>query len=144
MEKINKNSSSKLKKFFLNSAIFVGALFLLFPNLSFGADLKIGANYSTYQVGDNVSVRVSVASPGQAINAVSGTLKFPADKLQVVSLSKASSVVNLWVQEPAFSNTTGEVNFEGAILNPGFVGASGLALTINFKAKKEGTVNLNY
>ncbi|MCX6712432.1 MAG: hypothetical protein NT041_01940, partial [Candidatus Vogelbacteria bacterium] len=54
------------------------------------------------------------------------------------------SIVNLWVQEPAFSNTSGKVSFEGAILNPGFTGGSGRVLSVSFRAKKAGTAILSF
>ena len=66
------------------------------------------------------------------MNAASGVISFPADKLEVVSLSKTGSVFTLWVQEPSFSNSAGTINFEGIVLNPGFIGAAGKTPTIKF------------
>lgn len=117
---------------------------ILYPSLTLAADLKVSANKSEVAVGELFSARVVVATPDQSANAVSGVLTFNPSKLQVVSLSKASSVVNLWVTEPDFSNAKGQVNFEGAILNPGFTGSAGTVLVINFKAKETGSTNLTF
>jgi hypothetical protein len=90
------------------------------------AYLSVSPASGSYSVGDSFSVSVLVSSSDQAVNAVSGSLIFPADKLQVVSISKTGSVVNFWVQEPAYSNSAGTLDFEGVILNPGFTGVGGL------------------
>jgi len=77
------------------------------------------------------------------MNAASAIIKFPSDKLQVVSVSKSGSIVDFWAQEPSFSNTIGEIKLEGIVLTPGFKGSSGKILTINFKGKNPGIGVLN-
>ncbi len=108
------------------------------------ADLKIKTTKSTYQVGDTISVKIILSSTDQPANALSGTLIFPSDKLTVSSLNKNNSLINIWIQEPSFSNPNGQVLFEGAILNPGYLGSTGQILTVVFKAKKAGAVNLAF
>lgn len=76
------------------------------------------------------------------MNAVSGVVSFPVETLQVASVSKTDSIVNLWVQEPSYSNLDGTVQFEGIALNPGFTGVSGKIISITFRAKKEGKAAL--
>ena len=98
----------------------------------------------SYIVGSTLSVSVYVSSADQAMNAASGVISFPTDKLAVDSLSKSSSIFSLWVQEPSFSNSAGTVNFEGIALNPGFTGASGKLLTVNFKVTAAGAALLNF
>ncbi len=78
------------------------------------------------------------------MNAASGVLLFPADKLQVVSLSKSGSIFNLWIQDPSFSNSAGTVNFEGIVLNPGFIGSSGKILSVTFRVKAEGVIPITF
>ena len=80
-------------------------------------------------------MNVLVSSADQSMNAASGVISFPQDKLEVASISKTGSIFTLWVQEPTFSNSAGAVTFEGIVLNPGFMGANGKAITINFKVK---------
>lgn len=93
-------------------------------------------------VGSTFSVAVNLSSPDKAANAASGVVTFPTDKLEVVSISKANSVINLWVQEPSFSNTQGTVNFEGVALNPGFTGSQGTIITITFRTKTAGQADI--
>lgn len=94
-------------------------------------------------MGQTFSVRIMVTSP-QAVNAVSATLAFPRDLVQVTSVSKIGSILNLWVEEPSFSNSAGTVSLEGVVPNPGFVGASGPVVTVNFKVVAPGMANLKF
>jgi len=78
------------------------------------------------------------------MNAASGIVSFPQDKIEVVSFSKTGSIISLWVQEPSFSNSAGTINFEGIVLNPGFTGTAGKILNVTFRPKTTGTANLNF
>jgi hypothetical protein len=98
-------------------------------------------NVST-KVGKTFSVDVLVSSNKDPINAVSALVSFPSDALSVSSISKAGSFITLWAEEPTFSNTAGTVNFEGVALNPGFSGQTGKVVTITFKAKQAGNINI--
>jgi hypothetical protein len=134
---------SKINKkilFFITLVLLAG--FASLPVLA--ADLNIKTANSTYKVGDTILAKIILVSTDQPANAISGVLTFPADKLIVSSLDKSSSLINMWVQEPSFSNANGQVSFEGAILNPGFKGSTGQMLIIVFKAKKAGTVTLAF
>jgi len=108
------------------------------------ASLYLSPSLGSYQVDKTFSVSVFVSSPDQAMNAAGGVITFPADKIEVTSLSKSGTIFSLWVQEPNFSNSAGTINFEGIIMNPGFTGASGKIITINFKTKNGGQATLNF
>jgi hypothetical protein len=99
------------------------------------------ANIST-KVGKTFTVDVLVNSNKDPINAVSGLLNFPADVVSVASISKTGSFITLWAEEPTFSNSAGTVNFEGVALNPGFSGATGKVVSITFRAKQAGNINI--
>ncbi len=127
-------------RFFSSRALFVFIfVFLAFPIASFAATFSITPQSATKSVGDTFSVSVSASSASQAVNAVSGTLDYSSGTLELVSISKGGSIVNLWVQEPSYSNSAGTASFEGVILNPGFTGGSGRVLTYTFRAKAQGT-----
>jgi hypothetical protein len=116
---------------------------LLFPAIVQAAGLYFSPSNSSTKVDSSISLSVYVSSTDQAMNAVSGRVSYPADKLEVISLSKTGSIVGLWVQEPTFSG--GTVSFEGIILSPGYTGSAGKIITINFKVKNSGdsTVRLS-
>lgn len=120
--------------------LFLSAL----PAAAEAATLYISPSSGSYAVGAAFSASVYVSSADQAMNAASGGISFPKDKLEVTSISKAGSIFSLWVQEPAFSNSTGFINFEGIVLNPGFRGSGGKILTISFKAKSAGQASLYF
>ncbi len=126
------------------SKALVVVLALLVPCLSFAASLFVTPRSGSFEVGDTFSVGIVVEANDTAFNAVSGKLTFPADSVEVVSLSKASSVISLWVQEPTFSNSGGTVSFEGIVLNPGYKGSNARIITVQFRAKKEGTVPIAF
>ena len=127
--------------------VITGLLFAIFcalPFVTHAANLSFSPQSGSYAVGSTLVVTIYVSSPDQAINAASGIISFPSDKLQVVSLSKEGSVFNLWVQEPLFSNAAGTVNFEGIVLNPGFIGQSGKIVSITFRVKAAGTAPVTF
>ncbi|MBU4579610.1 cohesin domain-containing protein, partial [Patescibacteria group bacterium] len=129
--------------------VSLGLIFVFFSvsgasNAAHAASLYFSPSSGSHAVGSTFSVSVLTSSANQAMNAVSGVISFPANKLEIVSLSKSGSIISLWVQEPSFSNVTGTINFEGIVLNPGFIGASGKIITINFKAKAAGSAALSF
>lgn len=108
------------------------------------ASLYFSPSSSFYLIDQSFSVIVYVSSTEQAMNAASGVISFPQDKLEVVSLSKSGSILSLWVQGPTFSNSTGIITFEGIVLNPGFTGSNGKTITANLKVKAAGTAILSF
>lgn len=116
----------------------------LLPQVSHADTLFISPSSGSFKVGQTFSVRISVSSTVQAVNAVSATLSFPNDKLQVTSISKIGSILNLWVEEPSFSNSQGTVSLEGVVPNPGFRGSSGPVVTVNFRVIETGTAEMHF
>ena len=125
-------------------ALLVAGFLLLVAPSAEAASLYFSPFSGSYTVGQNFSTSIYVSSVEQTMNAASGVISFPQDKLEVTSLSKSGSIFSLWVQEPTFSNAAGTVNFEGIVLNPGFTGATGKAITINFRIKAAGVSILNF
>jgi hypothetical protein len=128
----------------LIGGLLLFAFFNILPATAQAASLYFSPSQGSHVIGATFSVSVYVSSADQAINAASGIISFPADKLEVASLSKTSSIFSLWVQEPSFSNSAGTVNFEGIVLNPGFIGSSGKAITITFRTKTVGNAPLTF
>lgn len=122
-----------------SKALFIILTFLFgFPFFASAATLSVFPGTGSFEEGKTFSVRVTASSPEEAINAASGALEFPTDKLRVVSISKANSFLTLWVQEPAFSNSQGTVSYEGVVPNPGFTGVNGSILAVTFKVVGKG------
>lgn len=140
MDAIFKAKTQATLKFFLISAL---VLFVSGASLKAAeaATLYLSSSTGTYTTGKNFTVSVRV-STSQSMNAADGVIHFPTDKLQVISISKTSSIFNLWVQEPSYSNAgaLGNFRFEGVVLNPGFTG-DGKIMDVTFQVRSEGTAN---
>ncbi len=106
------------------------------------ATLNISPSSGIYTVGKTITARVVVRTSGQSINAVSGQVSFSNDTLMLTGVSKGGSIITLWAQDPTYSNNAGTVSFQGVTLN-GYTGNSGTVVTLTFRAKAEGTANIN-
>ena len=126
--------------FFAVAAIF----FIVLPKVTNAANLYFSPSSGAHAVGTTFSVGVYVSSSDKAMNAASGVISFPGDKLEITSLSKTGSIFSLWVQEPTFLISSGTVHFEGIILNPGFTGSGGKIISLTFKTKTAGKASLTF
>ncbi|PWB38916.1 MAG: hypothetical protein C3F02_01500 [Parcubacteria group bacterium] len=138
----NKNKT-QIKNRALIFGVFFAILlvFWIVPRVQ-AATIYPSPTSGSYDVGKTFNVGVYLSSADQAANAVSGTLSFPSDKLEVTGVSKSGSIINLWVQDPSYS--AGTVSFEGIVLNPGFKGSGGKIISVSFKTKSPGTANLTF
>ncbi len=134
----------KLRHALLATVGFFALVAFLVPSQAFAARLEIIPVVGTYEVGDTIQAVVFAESSDQAMNAASGVIKFPSDKLEIVSVSKDSSIFNFWVQEPVAQTGGSTVSFEGIVLNPGYTGPSGRIMTVTFRAKSVGTASLSF
>ncbi len=107
------------------------------------ATLSLFPGAGSYSIGESFTSYVVLDSPTQAANAISGVVNFPADKLQVVSLTKGATI-DFWVEQPTFSNSQGTVRFEGVTFNPGFSGYGGRVLTVTFRGRVTGEAVLDF
>ncbi len=107
------------------------------------ASLLVSPSTGVYPTGSTFSARVVVNTSGSSINAAEGTLKFNPQELAVVAIDRQSSIFNLWVTEPEFSNSAGTVTFSGG-LPSGYTGSAGTVFTVTFRVIASGTVRLSY
>lgn len=105
------------------------------------ASLFISPSSKSYVVGQTFTVSLNL-SADLAVNAVEGSLVYPTDKLEALSVSKANSIVSLWVNEPVISKNSGSVYFAGVILNPGYKGSGAKILSVNFRVKSPGDASV--
>ncbi|MGC9599135.1 MAG: hypothetical protein ABSE18_02000 [Minisyncoccia bacterium] len=108
------------------------------------ATLFFSPQSGTYFTGRSFTVAVKVSSPDQAMSAAQGEISFPTKNLAVLSVSKTDSIMNLWVQDPTFSNHDGVINFGGVAVNPGFKGTDGTIFTVTFEAESPGSAPLSF
>jgi hypothetical protein len=136
------NIKNKHQQFFFIGLAILSS-FCVFTSSAYAATIGLNINTAHYNVGDSVAVKVYINSNVQSVNAISATVSFPADLLTLHSISKSGSIINLWAQDPTYSNTTGKATFEGVILK-GYTGSSGTAVTLNFKAKSSGEAHIKF
>ena len=121
-------------------AIFAFIFYLaFFPRAAAAAaSLYLFPPSGSYQVGQNFSVSVRVASGEDAINAAEATLIFNPAELLVTG-----SVFDLWTSDPAFSNAAGTINFGGGT-KKGLTGSAGMILRVDFQAKANASAQVNF
>lgn len=122
------------------SVILLSSLFL--AKNAEAAALYMSPASAKVSTGNIVSVKVLVNTEGKAINNVESVVQFPADLLEVMSISKSSSIFTLWVEDPKFSNFSGTINLNGGLPSPGYTGSNGEVVSIVFKAKKTGNASV--
>jgi hypothetical protein len=123
----------------------VGSLFcwLVLFGVADAASLQVNPGTGVYAVGNTFTAQVQVRTAGQSINASEGTLKFNPNELSVVSINRSSSIFNLWVTEPTFSNSAGTITFSGGVPT-GFSGSVGNVLTVTFRVKNAGSPRVSF
>jgi len=136
-------SNNLFKKIILFLTIFIVAG-LLFSHKTQAASFFITPSSQSVNTGSSFSLVVKINTESKYINNAEGIISYPSDLVEVVSISKANSIFNLWVTEPVNSATSGTISFNGGVKNPGFVGSSGTVFSVNFKAKKSGVVNFSF
>jgi Cohesin domain/Bacterial Ig-like domain len=126
---------------FLPTIFLSLVIFLVAPLVSLAATLSISPSTGVYSAGATFTARLVVNTSGQSINAAEGTIKFNPQELTVVSVDRSNSIFNLWVTEPAFSNTAGTITFSGGMPS-GYKGAAGSIFNITFRTKNAGTAKV--
>ncbi len=114
------------------------ALLIAPAPLLYASTLSLSPATGVYTTGSTFSVRVVVNTKGAPINAADGTLTFNPKELQVVSVSRTSSIFNLWTTEPTFSNAAGTITFSGGSPT-GYTGGSGTVMSVTFRTLGAGS-----
>lgn len=113
-------------------AIIFGA-----PRSANAATFAIIPDTQTFAVNEQFTASVTMDTEGIGVNAAQGTISFSPEVLSVVSVDKSGSALDLFVQEPSFSNQNGTITFIGASTK-GVVSASANVLKIKFSVKGSG------
>lgn len=109
-----------------------------------GASLYLGPATGSFSVGDIFTVSVYLNTGGQAVNAVEADLSFPPDKLQVVSPATGTSFIQIWVNQPSYSNRAGTLSFQGTVPTPGINAGAALLSTVTFRVVDTGTAVVKF
>lgn len=112
------------------------SFFLALP--SFASTFYVLPTSNDLYMGDTFIIEPRINTEDEDINAVELRLFYSTDLLEVVSLEKGGSVLELWTAEPKTKN--GQILFEGGIPN-GFVGDANIGRII-FKTLNEGRADV--
>lgn len=94
-------------------------------------------------VGENVPIHLLVTTK-VPVNALGGTVLFPPKLLSIESIARSASVVDLWSEEPSFSNETGTLSLSGGVLpEHSENGLAGNVITMTFRAREAGKAVLS-
>lgn len=125
--------------------IIIGApiIFLLLVNVSGsgGNVFSFTAENSVFAtVGDAIPVRLEVSTKSP-VNAIGGKVIFPADILQADAVTRNTSIIDLWSEDPVISNTAGTIHWSGGIIAENAdENIKGTVFTAQFHAIKSGKV----
>lgn len=119
--------------------LFVLSLFVVRPAYAdHGATLLLTPSSGTFVVGSTFDVSLMLDTNHTDANAVAAFLKFPPDKLQIISSSAGKSVVGLWSVPPRFSNQSGTIELQGVITG-GLNASNALITTVTFRVHSTGS-----
>lgn len=138
------NSIPHSQKYFFTVCISfcVGVSLFFVPLVLQAASLFVVPATGVYKTGATFSVSIFVNTAGTPVNAADGTLSYNPKELSVVSVTRASSIFNLWTTEPTFSNAAGTVTFSGGVPT-GYTGAQGNVFVVTFRALSSGAARVS-
>ncbi len=133
--------NSFVKKFFLLVFVF---FFFKIPTASATTNLYFSPSFLALENNSYFNLSVYLTSFNNPVNSAGINIDFPADKLELISVSQINSIFNLWIKNPSFSNVSGEINFEALRLGYGFLGADGKIIELTFRAKSPGNALISF
>jgi hypothetical protein len=105
------------------------------------ATVSFAPRTGSFTEGSTFQVPISIDTEGQSINAIELHINFNPKRLQIVEPTGQQSIIGLWVEPPAYSNTFGTLKLVGTIPG-GITTKSGLVASITFKALAPGDTRL--
>jgi hypothetical protein len=143
----SKNMKTNFKlKIFLIASIFLVELFtvpLFFAKANSGISLYMTPSSGSYNVGDFINVSVKINTNQETINSVKANLTF-SENLKVQNISKSGSILELWIEDPSFDNSSRIISFGGAGAGTTYKGSNGQIISINFKIEGTGEGIINF
>lgn len=131
----------KITNFILCSFFVIFLFGTAFVLKASAASFYFSPETGIYSVGDVISADIMLDSGGEPVNAAEGILNFNKEELEVVKITKDSSIFRLWTQEPDFSNLNGVISFAGGTTE-NFEGSGGNVFSISFRVKSSSESSL--
>ena len=94
-------------------------------------------------LGDATRIDIMLSSE-TPINALSATIAFPTELIEIIGISKEDSFLDLWTEETAIKEDKGEIHFSGGTVRKGGIVGTTTVLTLAIRAKRPGTAELYF
>ena len=107
------------------------------------ATLSLQPSAGTFQVGSTFDVSMYLNTQGEAVNAIESYVRFPTDKLQLVSPATGNSIIDLWISQPKYDNVAGTVELRGGIPQ-GINVSNGLISKLTFRVRDTGSALVSF
>lgn len=123
----------------------IGGMFMLlgFASSASAGTLMLSPTSGAFTVGSTFDVQILLDTEGKSVNALDVDLRFPPDKLQLVTPKTNLSVISVWTSQPQFNNVTGQVRLQGGIPR-GINVNNALVATLTFRVKAVGTAIVRF
>lgn len=118
----------------LRRLLFVFALSLFFAQNANAAYLYIVPDKTSLSAGELSGATIYINSEGKAVNNGEAVIVYKPAQINVESILSSDSILSIWIEPPTFSNSSGQVSFNGGVPNPGYKGTAGKVARIIFKA----------
>ncbi|MBI2039283.1 MAG: hypothetical protein HYT22_03325 [Candidatus Niyogibacteria bacterium] len=125
-------------------ALLFGVVFsIAAPLASEAAKLTVSPSTGAFAVGGTFSISIFLDTEDRPINTLDVIVRFPSEKLQVISPAIGQSIIGVWTAQPYVNNASGELRFQGGI--PGGINVSkGLVSTITFRVRQTGSAIIRF
>ncbi len=125
-------------------AIFLPLFYyLLFAGSVSAASLSLSPAMGEFEVGNVLETSILLDSEGSAVNALNVELRFPAEKLQLITPTTGNSIISLWTAQPSVDNNAGILRMQG--VTPGGVNVSqGLVTRLRFRVRAPGDAYVKF
>jgi hypothetical protein len=120
---------------FLLPVLLLGTLAV--PAQAADRSIQLVGPVGVVKPGSTFSVFVNMTVVSQAINATQVTVRFPADRLQITSISREQSAMELWPEAPTWDNAAGTAHAEGGLPH-GLYAIDARFVTLVFTALEPG------
>ncbi|HYE22241.1 MAG TPA: cohesin domain-containing protein, partial [Verrucomicrobiae bacterium] len=140
-----KIQKKQLTTLLLGAFVLSGFFGLFVPKdaLAAQATLSLSPSNGRFEIDSTFEISVFLNTHGNSVNTIELNLRYPPDKLQLVSSSTGQSIIGIWTSQPKYNNLTGAVNLVGGIPN-GINVSKGLISTFTFRVKAVGSAVVRF
>ena len=119
----------------------VGGILITPQKATDSASIMIESSSLNHSVGETFTVKITTEAI-EPVNVFKGLFTFNPDLIEISAINYNVSFINLWAEEPWYSNGDGTLGFTGGTIRPGGFTGKETLITITFRAKSVGVAIL--